>query len=61
MSHVFNLTMVSAIIVAVGKGTRMGPTVDKLWLDVAGRPAIAPMCANRKYKPQFSREMRIAV
>jgi 2-C-methyl-D-erythritol 4-phosphate cytidylyltransferase len=33
--------MVSAIIVAAGKGTRMGPTVDKLWLEVAGRPVIA--------------------
>jgi 2-C-methyl-D-erythritol 4-phosphate cytidylyltransferase len=33
--------MVSAIIVAAGKGTRMGPNVDKLWLEVAGRPVIA--------------------
>ena len=33
--------MVAAIIVAAGKGTRMGPTVDKLWLEVAGRPVIA--------------------
>jgi len=33
--------MVSAIIVAAGKGTRMGPSVDKLWLEVAGRPVIA--------------------
>src|SRR5271170_2606025 len=33
--------MVSAIIVAAGKGTRMGPGVDKLWLEVAGRPVIA--------------------
>ena len=33
--------MVSAIIVAAGKGTRMGPAVDKLWLEVAGRPVIA--------------------
>jgi 2-C-methyl-D-erythritol 4-phosphate cytidylyltransferase len=33
--------MVSAIIVAAGKGTRMGSTVDKLWLEVAGRPVIA--------------------
>jgi len=30
-----------AIIVAAGKGTRMGPNVDKLWLEVAGRPVIA--------------------
>jgi 2-C-methyl-D-erythritol 4-phosphate cytidylyltransferase len=33
--------MVSAIIVAAGKGTRMGPNVDKLWLEVAGRPVVA--------------------
>jgi 2-C-methyl-D-erythritol 4-phosphate cytidylyltransferase len=30
-----------AIIVAAGKGTRMGPNVDKLFLEVAGRPVIA--------------------
>ena len=30
-----------AIIVAAGKGTRMGPDVDKLFLSVAGRPVIA--------------------
>ncbi len=33
--------MISAIIVAAGKGTRMGTNVDKLWLEVAGRPVIA--------------------
>jgi 2-C-methyl-D-erythritol 4-phosphate cytidylyltransferase len=33
--------MNAAIIVAAGKGTRMGPNVDKLWLEVAGRPVIA--------------------
>jgi 2-C-methyl-D-erythritol 4-phosphate cytidylyltransferase len=33
--------MISAIIVAAGKGTRMGANVDKLWLKVAGRPVIA--------------------
>jgi len=31
----------SAIIVAAGKGTRMGPDVDKLFLEVAGRPVVA--------------------
>src|ERR1017187_6984479 len=30
--------MTSAIIVAAGKGTRMGANVDKLWLEVAGCP-----------------------
>jgi 2-C-methyl-D-erythritol 4-phosphate cytidylyltransferase len=33
--------MVSAIIVAAGKGTRMGQHVDKLFLQVAGRPVVA--------------------
>jgi len=33
--------MNSAIIVAAGKGTRMGPGADKLFLEVAGRPVIA--------------------
>jgi 2-C-methyl-D-erythritol 4-phosphate cytidylyltransferase len=31
--------MVSAIIVAAGKGVRMG--TDKLWLEIAGRPVVA--------------------
>src|ERR1043165_6628303 len=33
--------MTSAVIVAAGKGTRMGPDVDKLFLEVAGRPVVA--------------------
>jgi 2-C-methyl-D-erythritol 4-phosphate cytidylyltransferase len=33
--------MVSAIIVAAGRGTRMGPAVDKVFLGVAGRPVVA--------------------
>jgi 2-C-methyl-D-erythritol 4-phosphate cytidylyltransferase len=33
--------MTSAIIVAAGRGTRMGPDVDKLFLPVAGRPVVA--------------------
>ncbi|MFN0068533.1 MAG: 2-C-methyl-D-erythritol 4-phosphate cytidylyltransferase [Limisphaerales bacterium] len=33
--------MVSAVIVAAGRGTRMGPGVDKLFLEVAGRPVVA--------------------
>lgn len=33
--------MNSAILVAAGKGTRMGPGVDKLFLEVAGRPVLA--------------------
>ena len=33
--------MVSAIIVAAGRGTRMGTKVDKLFLEVAGQPVVA--------------------
>ena len=33
--------MNAAIIVAAGRGTRMGPDVDKLFLEVAGRPVVA--------------------
>jgi 2-C-methyl-D-erythritol 4-phosphate cytidylyltransferase len=33
--------MNSAIIVAAGRGTRMGPDIDKLFLEVAGRPVVA--------------------
>lgn len=33
--------MIAAVIVAAGKGTRMGPDVDKLFLQVCGRPLIA--------------------
>ncbi len=33
--------MNAAIIVAAGKGTRMGAGVDKLFLEVAGRPVVA--------------------
>jgi 2-C-methyl-D-erythritol 4-phosphate cytidylyltransferase len=33
--------MNSAVIVAAGKGTRMGPNVDKLFLEVAGLPVVA--------------------
>lgn len=33
--------MTSAIIVAAGRGTRMGSDVDKLFLPVAGRPVVA--------------------
>jgi 2-C-methyl-D-erythritol 4-phosphate cytidylyltransferase len=32
--------MTSAIIVAAGKGTRMGPDMDKLFLELSGRPLI---------------------
>ena len=34
-------SVTSAIIVAAGRGTRMGPNIDKLFLEVAGRPVVA--------------------
>jgi 2-C-methyl-D-erythritol 4-phosphate cytidylyltransferase len=33
--------VISAIIVAAGKGTRMGPQTDKIFLEIAGRPVVA--------------------
>jgi len=33
--------MISAIIVAAGRGTRMGPNIDKLFVEIAGRPVVA--------------------
>src|ERR1041385_73802 len=39
--HPSNGPMTSAIIVAAGKGTRMGPDIDKLFLELAGRPVVA--------------------
>ena len=35
------MSNVSAIIVAAGRGTRMGPNIDKLFLEVCGQPVIA--------------------
>jgi 2-C-methyl-D-erythritol 4-phosphate cytidylyltransferase len=32
--------MTTAIIVAAGKGTRMGPNMDKLFLEIAGKPVV---------------------
>jgi 2-C-methyl-D-erythritol 4-phosphate cytidylyltransferase len=36
-----SIKMVSAVIVAAGKGTRMGPNTDKLFLNLNGRPLVA--------------------
>ena len=33
--------MISPIILAAGKGTRMGPQVDKLFLELDGGPILA--------------------
>lgn len=43
--------MISAVIVAAGRGTRMGPDVDKLFLDVAGRPVVAHTWARFDQAP----------
>jgi 2-C-methyl-D-erythritol 4-phosphate cytidylyltransferase len=36
-----NTEHVTAVIVAAGKGTRMGPNVDKMFLEIAGKPVVA--------------------
>jgi 2-C-methyl-D-erythritol 4-phosphate cytidylyltransferase len=36
-----NATRNAAILVAAGKGTRMGPNVDKLFLEIASKPVVA--------------------
>jgi len=45
--------MTSAIIVAAGRGTRMGPDVDKLFLPVAGRPVVAHTWLRFDGMPEF--------
>src|SRR6185312_1126988 len=36
-----NTQHAAAVIVAAGKGTRMGPNVDKTFLEIAGKPVLA--------------------
>lgn len=43
--------MTSAVIVAAGRGTRMGPNVDKIFLEVAGRPVVAHSWARFDESP----------
>jgi len=43
-----------AIIVAAGKGTRMGPGVDKLFFEVAGRPVVAHTWARFEAVPDIA-------
>ncbi len=45
--------MTSAIIVAAGRGTRMGPQVDKLFLPVAGRPLLTYAWAQFDRSPSI--------
>ncbi len=46
--------MTSAIIVAAGQGTRMGPGVDKLFLEIAGRPLVAHTWHRFDQAPEIS-------
>lgn len=48
------MSFVSAVIVAAGKGTRMGPNVDKLFLEAAGRPIVAHTWAAFDSCPEIS-------
>lgn len=43
--------MTSALIVAAGRGTRMGPNVDKLFLEVGGAPVVAHTWRNFDVHP----------
>jgi 2-C-methyl-D-erythritol 4-phosphate cytidylyltransferase len=43
--------MVSAVIVAAGRGARFGPDRDKLFLEVAGRPVVAHTWARFETAP----------
>lgn len=45
--------MVTAVIVAAGRGTRMGPNVDKLFLEVAGQPIIAHTWRRFEQSPEI--------
>lgn len=48
------MSSASAVIVAAGQGTRMGPNIDKLFLEVAGRPIIAHTWAVFDSCPEIS-------
>lgn len=45
---------VSAVIVAAGSGTRMGPGVDKLFLELAGQPIVAHTWARFDTVPEIT-------
>jgi 2-C-methyl-D-erythritol 4-phosphate cytidylyltransferase len=47
------MSMVCAVIVAAGRGTRMGPGVDKLFLEVCGWPIIAHTWAAFDSSPEI--------
>ena len=45
--------MTAAVIVAAGRGTRMGPGMDKLFIDVLGRPVVAHTWARMDAAPDI--------
>lgn len=45
--------MVAAVIVAAGSGTRMGPGVDKLFLELGGRPVVSHTWASFEVSPEI--------
>jgi len=47
------MSFITAVIVAAGKGTRMGPGIDKLFLEVAGRPIVAHTWAAFDSSPEI--------
>jgi 2-C-methyl-D-erythritol 4-phosphate cytidylyltransferase len=47
------MSFVTAVIVAAGQGTRMGPGIDKLFLEVANRPIIAHTWAAFDSAPEI--------
>src|SRR5580765_4225762 len=46
--------MVSAIIVAAGKGARMGPNVDKLFLELHGKPVVVHTWQKFNQTPEIA-------
>lgn len=45
--------MTAAVIVAAGRGTRMGPGMDKLFIEVLGRPVVAHAWARMDAAPDI--------
>lgn len=52
--HPVHAPFASAVIVAAGSGTRMGPGVDKLFLELAGRPIVAHTWARFDQAPEIA-------
>lgn len=52
--------MNSVVIVAAGKGTRMGPDVDKIFLELAGAPVLAHTWRAFDYSPEVHEIILVA-